>query len=155
MILFDDEYYMNRALMQAQQASDEGEVPVGAIAVRNGVIIASAYNQVETLKDATAHAEVILLTKASVSVGDWRLTDVDVYVTKEPCPMCAGAMINSRIRRLIFGMGDPKFGAAGGIVNLFNLPELPSRAIVTGAVLADESKRIMQDFFRNKRLIGK
>lgn len=151
MNLFDDEYCMRRALSQARDAYELGEVPVGAVAVRDGRIIAYAYNQVETLKDATAHAEILLLTKVSGLLGDWRLEDVDIYVTKEPCPMCAGAMINSRIRRLVFGVEDTRFGALGGAINLFELPEIPSRPLYTGGVLAAECKELLQKFFREKR----
>lgn len=152
MIIFDDEYFMKRALVLAQQAADEGEVPVGAVAVRNDSIIASAYNQVEKLKDATAHAEIILLTKVSAAIGDWRLNDVTVYVTKEPCPMCAGALINSRVKRVVFGMGDPRFGAAGGAINIFALPDT-TQVLVNGGLLEEEAKEIMQAFFKEKRTV--
>ncbi len=149
--LFDDEYCMRRALLQAQKAFDEGEVPVGAVATREGRIVASAYNQVETLKDATAHAEIILITKLSALLGDWRLSDCEIYVTKEPCPMCAGAIVNSRIRRLVFAAKDPRFGAAGGAFNLFSIKDLPSRPTVVQGVLEEEAKTLLQDFFRARR----
>ena len=152
MIIFDDEYFMKRALVLVRQANDEGEVPVGAVAVRQDSIIASAYNQVEKLKDATAHAEIILLTKVSAVTGDWRLNDVTVYVTKEPCPMCAGALVNSRVKRVVFGMCDPKFGGAGGAMNIFALPET-TQVVVNGGLLEDEAKEIMQTFFKGKRIV--
>jgi len=106
---------MREALRQAQKAYEADEVPVGAIVVRAGKVIGRAYNQVELLKDATAHAEMLALTQAEAAVGDWRLVDCDLYVTKEPCVMCAGALIHVRIRRLIFGCADTRSGAAGGI----------------------------------------
>src|SRR5207247_3471340 len=103
----NEESFMREALRQANKAYDAGEVPVGAVVVREGKIIARAYNQVELLKDATAHAEMLALTQAEAAVGDWRLTDCDLYVTKEPCPMCAGALVHTRMRSVIFGCPDP------------------------------------------------
>src|SRR5207244_1426448 len=100
------------------RAYEAGEVPIGAVVVRQGRIIARASNQVELLKDATAHAEMLALTQAEESVGDWRLTDCTLYVTKEPCPMCAGAIVHVRLARVVFGVSDPKAGAAGGVLNL-------------------------------------
>src|SRR5213082_2493611 len=114
----DDEYFMREALRQALKAGKADEVPVGAVIVRAGKIIARAHNQVELLQDATAHAEMLALTQAEAAVGDWRLVNCDLYVTKEPCVMCAGALIHVRIRRLIFGCADPAAGAAGGMINL-------------------------------------
>src|SRR6186997_1581277 len=108
-----DEHFMREALRQALKGSKADEVPVGAIVVRAGKIIARAFNQVELLKDATAHAEMLALTQAEASVGDWRLTDCDLYVTKEPCPMCSGALVHVRIRPLVFGCSDSRGGAAG------------------------------------------
>src|ERR1051326_1558297 len=114
--LQSDHYFMGEALRQATKAYEAEEVPVGAVVVRNGKIIARAWNQVELLKDATAHAEMLALTQAEAAVGDWRLVDCDLYVTKEPCVMCAGALVHVRIRRVIFGCADPKSGGAGGTV---------------------------------------
>src|SRR6058998_210704 len=108
-----DEYFMREALRMAQKAYDANEVPVGAVVVLEGHIIGRAYNQVELLKDATAHAEMLALTQAEEAMGDWRLTDCSLYVTKEPCPMCAGALVHVRMSRVIFGASDPKAGAAG------------------------------------------
>src|SRR5207253_9812948 len=116
----NDEDFMREALRQAQEAYTAGEVPVGAVIVREGKMIARAYNQVELLKDATAHAEMLALTQAEAAVGDWRLTDCDLYVTKEPCVMCVGALIHVRLRRLIFGCADEKGGAARGMINLIH-----------------------------------
>src|SRR5688572_33275788 len=113
---------MGEALRLAAKAFEAEEVPVGAVVVRAGRIIARAYNQVELLKDATAHAEMLALTQAEERVGDWRLSDCTLYVTKEPCPMCAGAIVHTRIARVVFGASDPKAGAAGGVVNLLQFP---------------------------------
>ena len=142
---------MREALRQAQKAYTAREVPVGAVIVRAGKIIARAHNQVELLKDATAHAEMLALTQAEAAVGDWRLTDCDLYVTKEPCPMCAGALVHTRIRRVIFGCPDPSAGAAGSVMNLFQMPALNHRCEITSAVLQQECAAILQDFFRKRR----
>src|SRR6266576_552795 len=114
---------MREALRQAQKAYEADEVPVGAVVIREGRIIARAYNQVELLNDATAHAEMLALTQAEAAVGDWRLVDCDLYVTKEPCVMCAGALIHVRIRRLVFGCTDPVAGSAGSVINLLQMPD--------------------------------
>src|SRR6266702_4406622 len=147
-----DEYFMREALRQAQKACDTGEVPVGAVVVRAGKIIGRAYNQVELLRDATAHAEMLALTQAEAAVGDWRLVDCDLYVTKEPCVMCAGALIHVRIRRLVFGCADPKCGAAGGMINLLQHSALNHDCEITSGVLQNECAAILQDFFRKKRV---
>jgi tRNA(adenine34) deaminase len=147
----NDQYFMRAALRQAQQAGDAGEVPVGAVVVRAGKIIARAYNQVELLKDATAHAEMLALTQAEAAVGDWRLTDCDLYMTKEPCPMCAGALVHTRIRRVIFGCTDSSAGAAGSVINLLQMPALNHRCEITSGVLQKECAAILQDFFRKRR----
>src|SRR5271170_4696148 len=132
--LQSDHYFMGEALRQAVKAYAAGEVPVGAVVVRKGRIIARAFNQVEQLKDATAHAEMLALTQAEHAVGDWRLTDCALYVTKEPCPMCAGAMVHTRLARVVFGAGDPKGGAAGGTMNLLQFPSLNHRCDITAGV---------------------
>jgi tRNA(adenine34) deaminase len=147
-----DESFMREALRLAKKAFDADEVPVGAIVVRPGKIIARAWNQVELLKDATAHAEMLALTQAEAAVGDWRLVDCDLYVTKEPCPMCAGAMVHTRIRRVIFGCVDERGGAAGSIVNLLRMPGLNHRCEITAGVLQNECAAILQEFFRKKRI---
>jgi tRNA(adenine34) deaminase len=149
--LTGDEYFMREALRQAQKAYQAGEVPVGAVVARTGKIIARAHNQVELLKDATAHAEMLGLTQAEAAVGDWRLTDCDLYVTKEPCAMCAGALVHTRLRRVIFGCSDPAAGAAGSVINLLELPTLNHRCEVTSGVLQNQCAMILQDFFRKRR----
>ena len=146
-----DENFMREALRQAQKANEAGEVPVGAVIVRAGKIIARAHNQVELLKDATAHAEMLALTQAEAAVGDWRLTECDLYVTKEPCAMCAGALVHTRIRRVIFGCTDPVAGAAGSVMNLLQMPALNHRCDIASGVLQDECATILQDFFRKRR----
>ena len=145
-----DEYFMREALRQAEKAYATAEVPVGAVVVRQGKIIARAHNQVELLKDATAHAEMLALTEAEAAVGDWRLTDCDLYVTKEPCAMCAGAVVHTRIRRVIFGCPDPSAGAAGSM-NLLQMPTLNHRCAITSGVLQKECAAMLQDFFRKRR----
>jgi tRNA(adenine34) deaminase len=142
---------MREALRQAQKAYAANEVPVGAVVVREGKIIARAHNQVELLKDATAHAEMLALTAAEEAVGDWRLTDCDLYVTKEPCAMCAGALVHTRIRRVIFGCADPVGGAAGSMLNLLQMPGLNHRCEITSGVLQNGCAAILQDFFRKHR----
>jgi tRNA(adenine34) deaminase len=147
----NDEHFMREALRQAQKAYEASEVPVGAVVVRAGKIIARASNQVELLKDATAHAEMLALTQAEAAVGDWRLTDCDLYVTKEPCPMCAGALVHTRIRRLVFGCTDSSAGAAGSVMNLLQMPTLNHRCDVASGVLQNECAAILQSFFRKRR----
>jgi tRNA(adenine34) deaminase len=149
--LLPDEYFMREALRQAQKAHAGNEVPVGAVIVRDGKIIARAYNQVELLKDATAHAEMLALTQAEAAIGDWRLTDCDLYVTKEPCAMCAGAVVHTRIRRVIFGCADPSAGAAGSMMNLLQMQSFNHRCEITFGVLKKECAGILQDFFRKRR----
>src|SRR5580658_3384611 len=122
--LHSDDYFMGEALRQAARAYEAEEVPVGAVVVREGRIIARAFNQVELLKDATAHAEMLALTQAEQTAGDWRLTDCTMYVTKEPCPMCAGAMVHVRLKRVVYGASDARGGAAGGALNLLQFPSL-------------------------------
>jgi tRNA(adenine34) deaminase len=146
-----DEFFMGEALRLAQRAFASDEVPVGAVIVRNSEIIARAWNQVETLKDATAHAEMLAITQAESVVEDWRLTDCDLFVTKEPCPMCAGAIVHARLRRVIFGCPDPKGGAAGSLLNILQMPQLNHRCEVRGEVKADECARILKDFFLGRR----
>src|SRR3954470_16624232 len=142
---------MREALRLAEKAARHDEVPIGAIIVRNGKIIARAYNQVELLKDATAHAEMLALTQAEAAVGDWRLTDCDLYVTKEPCIMCAGALVHARVHRVIFGCADDRAGAAGSIVNVLQMPTLNHRCDISSGVLQNECAAILQDFFKKTR----
>jgi len=149
-----DTYFMDEALRQARKAEVQDEVPIGAVIVRNYETIARAWNQVETLKDATAHAEMLAITQAEAAVGDWRLNDCDLYVTKEPCPMCAGAIVHARLRRVIFGCADPKTGAAGGMINLLQMPPLNHQCTITQAVRESECRKMLQRFFRTKRAEG-
>lgn len=146
-----DKHFMAEALRLAGKAFHADEVPVGAVVVREGKIIGRAYNQVELLTDATAHAEMLAITQAEAAVGDWRLNDCDLYVTKEPCPMCAGASLHVRIRRVIFGCADERGGAAGGAMNLLQVPTLNHRCEITSGVLAHECSALLQSFFRAKR----
>src|SRR5947207_1929521 len=146
-----DEHFMREALRQAQKAYEADEVPVGAVIVHAGKIIGRAYNQVELLKDATAHAEMLALTAAEAAMGDWRLSDCDLYVTKEPCPMCAGAIVHTRIRRVIFGCADVRAGAAGTVMNLLQHNALNHHCQITSGVLENECASLLRDFFRKKR----
>src|SRR5580658_142700 len=140
--LQSDHFFMGEALRQAARAWEAGEVPVGAVIVRAGRIIARAYNQVELLKDATAHAEMLAVTQAEEAAGDWRLTDCTVYVTKEPCPMCAGAMVHARLARVVFGAYDEKGGAAGSALNLLQFPTLNHRCEITRGVRDAECRSL-------------
>lgn len=150
--LTSDAHFMSHALREAHKAYAAGEVPVGAVIAREGRIIARAWNQVETLKDATAHAEMLALTAAQEAVGDWRLEGCTLYVTKEPCPMCAGAIVHCRPERVVFGCPDPKGGAAGGWINLLESnPPLNHRCDITQGVLMEPSLEILQQFFREAR----
>lgn len=149
--LQSDDHFMREALRQARKAYEAQEVPIGAVIVKGGRIIARGYNQVEMLKDATAHAEMLSLTAAQGYVEDWRLTDCDLYVTKEPCPMCAGAIVHCRIRRVIFGCPDVKGGGAGGLLNLLQQPTLNHHSEIVSGVLQDECVAILQSFFREAR----
>jgi tRNA(adenine34) deaminase len=146
-----DQYFMREALRQAQRAYAADEVPVGAVVVREGKIIARAHNQVELLKDATAHAEMLALTQAEEAVGDWRLSQCDLYVTKEPCAMCAGALVHTRVRRVIFGCTDSSAGAAGSMINLLRMPAFNHQCEITSGVLQKDCAAILQDFFRKRR----
>lgn len=146
-----DFFFMGKALRQAEKALRAEEVPIGAVVVREGKIIARAYNQVELLKDATAHAEMLVVTQAEAAAGDWRLNDCDLYVTKEPCPMCAGALVHVRMRRVIFGCPDERGGAAGGLLNLLQMPGLNHRSEIVGGVRGEECASLLQAFFRSRR----
>jgi len=151
MELVSDEHFMREALRQARRAFDAEEVPIGAVIVREGVVIARAWNQVEMLRDATAHAEMLAITQAEAAVEDWRLNDCDLYVTKEPCPMCAGAIVHARLRRVIFGCPDAKGGAAGGLLNILQMPQLNHRCEITPGVLGQESAGMLREFFLARR----
>jgi len=150
--LASDQYFMGEALRQAHKAAHTEEVPIGAVVVHQGKIIGRSGNQVETLKDATAHAEMLALTQAESAIGDWRLSECDLYVTKEPCPMCAGAIVHTRIRRVIFGCLSPKDGAGGSLMNLLQHPKLNHRCEITSGVRADECAVLLREFFRERRV---
>jgi tRNA(adenine34) deaminase len=143
---------MRIALREAECAFAAGEVPVGAVAVCAGTVLARAHNQVEQLKDATAHAEMIVLTQAAAAIGDWRLDTVTVYVTKEPCAMCAGAMVNARLRRVVFGAADPRSGAAGTALDVTGFAGMLHQVEVTAGVLAEDCLALLQSFFRRLRV---
>ena len=153
--LQSDHYFMGEALREAVRAYSREEVPIGAIVVRSGRIIARGYNQVELLKDATAHAEMLALTAAEEAVGDWRLTECTLYVTKEPCPMCAGAIVHTRLARVVFGAPDPKAGAAGSALNLLQFPSLNHKCDITSGVRDAECRQLLQTFFSEQRAARK
>ena len=146
-----DERWMRLALDEARAAAAEDEVPVGAIVVAAGRVIASAHNQREQLSDPTAHAEMIALTQAAAQLGSWRLENCTLYVTLEPCPMCAGAILQARVPRVVWGAADPKAGAVESLYQLFEDARLNHRVDHVGRVLADECGRILTEFFRGKR----
>ena len=149
--LQSDHYFMGEALRQAARAYEAEEVPIGAVIVREGRIIGRAFNQVELLKDATAHAEMLAITQAEEAVGDWRLNDCTLYVTKEPCPMCAGAIVHVRLLRVVYGASDPKAGAAGSALNLLQFPTLNHRCQITSGVREAECRALLQNFFAEQR----
>jgi tRNA(adenine34) deaminase len=151
----NDELFMRRALELAQVARVRREVPVGAVLVRDGTILTEGSNEVETRQDATAHAEMLVIGEAQALLKTWRLSGTTLYVTKEPCPMCAGALAHVRVDRIVFGVGDPKAGACGGAFQLFDLPGLNHRCEITPGILRDESLTLLQDFFRERRAEGK
>jgi tRNA(adenine34) deaminase len=146
-----DEIFMQRALELAREARARDEVPVGAILVRDGTILGEAGNEVETRQDATAHAEMLAIAEAQSLLKTWRLNGTTLYVTKEPCPMCAGALAHVRVDRIVFGVSDPKAGACGGAFNLFELPGLNHRCEITPGVQAAKSLDLLQEFFRDRR----
>ena len=150
--LQSDHHFMGEALRQAARAYAAEEVPVGAVIVRQGRIIARAHNQVELLRDATAHAEMLAVTQAQEAVGDWRLTDCTLYATKDPCPMCAGAMVHVRLARVVFGASDPKGGAAGSALNLLQFPGLNNQCAITPGVRGEECRSLLQTFFAEQRV---
>ncbi len=146
-----DEFWMREALELAWQASKMGEVPVGAVIVREGVVLSRSHNLRQQSKDATAHAEVLAIRSASRCVGDWRLTDTTLYVTLEPCPMCAGAIVLARIPRVVYAASEPKFGAAGTIFDILQDKRLNHRVNVVKGVLDEESRALLQSFFHERR----
>ena len=147
----DHSIWMKQALIQAQKAFEAEEIPIGAIVVHNGKIIGRGYNQREQLNDPTAHAEIIAITAAANTIGDWRLNNCSLYVTKEPCPMCAGAIINSRLEMVIFGTYDEETGCCGSLYQLCGDPRFKSKVAVKGGILEKESLSLIQDFFKVRR----
>jgi tRNA(adenine34) deaminase len=148
----DDERYMKMAIEQAQIAEENGDVPIGAVIVHENQIIGKSYNQREQLADPTAHAEIIALTQAAAALETWRLNGCTIYVTLEPCPMCAGALVLARLERLVYGCDDPKAGACGSLYNIVYDERLNHRLKVTSGVMADECSQLLQDFFQRRRI---
>lgn len=148
----EDEKWMWLALEEAKKAAALGEVPIGAVAVLDGEVIGSGYNRKESDLDPTAHAEIIALREAAVKVQNWRLIGVTLYCTLEPCPMCAGAMIQGRLSRLVYGGKDTRFGADGSIVNVMREPSFNHQVEITSGILEEESAALLQDFFRDLRI---
>ncbi len=147
----NDERFMKLAIAQAGVAQENGDVPIGAVIVHENQIIAKAYNQREQLNDPTAHAEIIALTQAAAALESWRLNGCTIYVTLEPCPMCAGALVLARMDRLVYGCDDPKTGACKSLYNIVQDDRLNHRLEVTAGVLADECTKQLQDFFKKRR----
>ncbi len=146
-----ESYFMKEALVEAQKAYKLKEVPIGAIVVKEGIIIGRGHNLRETSKDPTAHGEIIAIREASQTLGGWRLMDCDLYVTIEPCPMCAGATMLSRVKRLIIGAMDPKGGAAGSLINIPEDSRFNHKVEIITGVLEEECSQIMKDFFKELR----
>ena len=142
---------MREALELARQASKRGEVPVGAVIVREGMALSRSHNARESTKDATAHAEVLAIRSASRRAGDWRLTDATLYVTLEPCPMCAGAIVLARIPRVVYAVSEPKFGAAGSVFDILQEARLNHRVDVDKGILGEESRALLRSFFHERR----
>lgn len=147
----EDEAWMRLALQQAEQAAALGEVPIGAVAVLDGEIVGAGYNRKESDQDPTAHAEILALRQAARTLGNWRLIGVTLYCTVEPCPMCAGAMIQARLSRLVYGAPDTRFGADGTIVDVLREERFNHRVDVTAGVLEEEAAALLQSFFRQLR----
>ena len=150
MISEADVAFMTLALAEAQKAAEEEETPIGAVVVKNGKVLVAAHNKREAWRDIAAHAELIAIREAEKQLGDWRLSDCTVYITLEPCPMCAGALLAARVGRVVYGARDPVAGAFGTVVNLPRYP-LGSNPAVTAGVMEAECRRILQDFFRARR----
>ena len=151
MLIVDDAAGMRAALREAQASLEHDEVPVGCVIVHDGTIVGRGHNQVESLQDATAHAEVLAIGAASNALGSWRLADCTLYVTLEPCAMCAGAIVLARLGRLVYGAADPKAGACGSVLDVIGERRLNHRVPVTHGVLEPECGEILREFFRRKR----
>jgi len=147
----DDEAFMRLALDEAARAASHDDVPIGAVLVRDGEVVARAGNEKELRNDPTAHAEIVCLRAGAEAIGDWRLLDTTLYVSLEPCPMCAGALVMARVRRLVYGPQDPLAGAAYSLYNIAQDPRLNHELEITTGVLADESSALLRSFFHNRR----
>jgi len=143
--------YMRMALREAERAAEAGEVPCGAIIVKDGQILGKAHNQTELLKDPTAHAEILAITQAAAALENWRLTDAVLYVTKEPCPMCAGAIVLARLKKVVWGCDDPKRGGARSKFEILDHADLNHRVEIQTGVMEAECKSLIQGFFRERR----
>ncbi len=146
-----DELYMRMALREAERGAAEGEVPCGAVIVKDDLVIGKAHNQTETLKDPTAHAEILAITQAAAAVENWRITGAVMYVTKEPCPMCAGAIVLARLKKVVWAVDDPKRGGARSKFEILDHADLNHRTEIETGVLHDECKALLQSFFRERR----
>ena len=151
MSVADDERWMRRALDEARRAPAHGDVPVGCVVVRDGAVVAAARNERELRQDPTAHAEVLAIRDSAIALGGWRLVGCTVYVTLEPCPMCAGALLQARPERVVYGAPEPVSGAAGSVVDIFRDPRLPTRIPVEGGVMAVEAADLLRAFFAERR----
>lgn len=154
-LMRDDEFFMKLAYNQALKAWNCGEVPIGAVIEYGGEIIAQAHNTVENSRDPTAHAEILAITQAAAKCDDWRLEGATLYVTKEPCPMCAGACVMSRLRRVVYAVGDPKMGFLGGAMKFHDLPTLNHSLIVESGALKNECAELLKTYFALKRKMSK
>lgn len=148
-----DEQFMHEALVLARRAAEAGEVPVGAVLVRDGAVVGRGYNQPVSGKDPTAHAEVVALRDAAERIGNYRLGECEMFVTLEPCAMCAGAIMHARVGRVVYGAADPKSGACGSVVDLFAESRLNHHATIIGGVMAEEAAALLQDFFAARRKV--
>jgi tRNA(adenine34) deaminase len=146
-----DEHFMRLALREAERAADHHDVPIGAVVVRHGEVLGAAGNERELRGDPTAHAEVLAIRQASQTIGGWRIPDSVLYVTLEPCPMCAGAIVLARVPRIVYGAPDPKAGAAGSVIDILGEPRLNHRPQVDGGLLADEAAALLDAFFSARR----
>jgi tRNA(adenine34) deaminase len=146
-----DEYYMRLALREAEQALEHGDVPIGAVVVRGGEVAAIAHNERELRQDPTAHAEIIALREAARALGSWRVLDAAIYVTLEPCAMCAGAIVLARVARVVYGASDPKAGACGSVLDVLGEPRLNHRPEIGAGLLAEECGEILTRFFAERR----
>ncbi|CAN5795610.1 tRNA adenosine(34) deaminase TadA [soil metagenome] len=146
-----DEYFMRLALREAERAAEHDDVPVGCVVAREGEVIAAAPNERELRNDPTAHCEILALREAATATGTWRLSDAVAYVTLEPCPMCAGALVLARVSRVVYGAADPKAGAAGSVLDVLAEPRLNHRPEVAGGLLAEESAELLRTFFGPRR----